>query len=103
MNYEILKNKITAQLDDYDKGNCDLKDLPIFITDIVKEQEESIPMDAKVKPEIAVDVINKEMARLEKLAGKYKDEMYIESYIDCLSNRNVLKNILTKIEKQFSV
>ena len=60
-------------------------------------------IDCRVKPEIAVDVINKEIAGLEKLAKEYASEGYIESYIDCLSNRNVLKNILTKIEKQFSV
>jgi len=49
MDYIKLKEKIITQLEKYDQGECDWKDLPIFLTDIVKEENESFPLDAEVK------------------------------------------------------
>ena len=41
MNYTGLKKKITGQLADYLLGKCDWDDLPTFITDIVREEDET--------------------------------------------------------------
>lgn len=56
-----------------------------------------------VKPEIAITIIKTKITQLEELAEKYKGEWDIESYTDCLGQRNTLKGVLTEIEKQFSV
>lgn len=79
---------------------------PFIAADLILEllgQPPQVSVEPVVKPEIAITIIKTKITQLEELAEKYKDEWDVESYADCLGQRNTLNGVLTEIEKQFSV